>query len=297
MASHPTPQGIFRFLDLPPELRLQVYEAITFPLHNHSISRLQSGLNKASWQPPPPDQGYESSITLITPRFPVELILTCRLVNKEASPILARKAIDHAHQPLRYIVDYSAAYSMASPDDDTNCLRTLLGFENIPIDDDASESLRRLLSHCAPYLSRTHPNPLPLPLLLHPQNLPQPQAPTKHPLPIELTIPHNPGVIYGPEVLTLVATLGWLQGDDPQRRMVFVLKSPLPETRIHENIPVGESSEFARRLLRIVPKDLDAGGDDRRGTFVRFLEEGAFEEHVEGLGWSDGGAVGVGGTD
>lgn len=76
-----------------------------------------------------------------------------------------------------------------------------------------------------------------------------------------------------------------------------MLKSPLPETRIHENIPVGESSEFARRLLRIVPKDLDAGGDDRRGTFVRFLEEGAFEEHVEGLGWSDGGAVGVGSTD
>lgn len=111
MASNTVPEHSFRFLDLPAELRCYVYENIEFPTTWHTLDRTQAFLDKGEWSVPPKAQIYDSRVTLIRPHAPLEILMTCYFVHKEARPILKRKMEHCKSQPLRYLVDLSAAFA------------------------------------------------------------------------------------------------------------------------------------------------------------------------------------------
>jgi hypothetical protein len=87
----------FRFLDLPPELRLMVYKEID-PHTRHY--RLKDPAFQPNSDDIPP-----SYITLVTKSLPVALLATCRLINAEAAPILAPKLKKLRKEAPHFIVD------------------------------------------------------------------------------------------------------------------------------------------------------------------------------------------------
>jgi hypothetical protein len=93
-----TPQP-FRFLDLPPELRCRVYELIDIPSTRHILDKNQFRLYRK----------VRPRLTLIKSRGPLEILLVCRLIIREASPILKRKTEDCYRQPSRYLMNYGNA--------------------------------------------------------------------------------------------------------------------------------------------------------------------------------------------
>ncbi|KAH7074389.1 hypothetical protein BKA63DRAFT_595851 [Paraphoma chrysanthemicola] len=104
----------FRFLDLPVELRMIVYESVGFSSRKRILEKSASGLKDYFW-PPGPEGASESSITLIVPTMSLGLLSTCRSVHKEAKDIFAKKLAALRKLPMRYIVDWSAAVALMSP--------------------------------------------------------------------------------------------------------------------------------------------------------------------------------------
>jgi hypothetical protein len=101
----------FRFLDLPPELRLMVYEYISIEKHRHVLTRAESGLSNDKWPSTFPSQ---STITLIRPSLPVALLRTCHVIKNEATPILEEKWTSLAKQPLQFLVDYASLIALTA---------------------------------------------------------------------------------------------------------------------------------------------------------------------------------------
>ncbi|KAH7087443.1 hypothetical protein FB567DRAFT_579539 [Paraphoma chrysanthemicola] len=98
-----TPES-FRFLNLPKELRLLVYEHIDRPRHHQKV--------------PIPSLGKDAYITFITPFYkpPVPaIILVCRLVHDEAGAILkkTRRWKHHSIDVARIIIPAAYATRMA----------------------------------------------------------------------------------------------------------------------------------------------------------------------------------------
>jgi hypothetical protein len=95
MASQP--KGNFRLLDLPMELRLILYELLPVTSRHCTLKF-------------PPQNSFglrmrEMAITLVIRSLPVALLATCKLIKKEATPILERKLNQLRTGPMRLIVD------------------------------------------------------------------------------------------------------------------------------------------------------------------------------------------------
>ena len=104
MASQP-----FRFLDLPKELRLMVYEFIPVATRHHVLRDFtfrdpHTNLRVRLFTPTDPEA--VSTVTLVTKSLHVTCILsTCRLIHDEAKVVLAKKLDKLKSDPLRLIVD------------------------------------------------------------------------------------------------------------------------------------------------------------------------------------------------
>jgi hypothetical protein len=265
MASATVNQQPFRFLDLPAELRCWVYENIEFPTTWHVLDRTLAFINKRDWPVPPKAQVYESRVTLIRPHTPLEILMTCRLVNEEAHPILKRKAEYCGFQPIRYLVDYSAAWALVGA---SSALRSCLGVADGGIGRRENNAVRNFLQMCALYLSRTR----------------RTQNGLRGVQTIEMTITHQREIVYGMEVLDTILWLQELKYDSPTR-LVVIYKSPLPRTQLLGNTEIRDWGDFEELLLRMIPREPGIGDqvNSERGVFVRPLEEEAFGKHVEGL--------------
>jgi hypothetical protein len=90
----------FRFLDLPVELRCMVYEAIEVTTRKEilDVSKTYDTLEEGS------------SITMLRGALERSILATSHLVNKEASPIMARKIQMMANEPVRFLVSWHVAW-------------------------------------------------------------------------------------------------------------------------------------------------------------------------------------------
>jgi hypothetical protein len=83
-----------------------VYECIEIEASRHALLQTEAG--KDLWWPEVPG----SSITFIRPRIPLDILRTCRLVNKEAAPIFQDKLKEMELLPTRFLVSWSALGSL-----------------------------------------------------------------------------------------------------------------------------------------------------------------------------------------
>ncbi|KAL5119096.1 hypothetical protein ACEQ8H_003020 [Pleosporales sp. CAS-2024a] len=98
----------FRFMDLPPELRLMVYEYVADDIHmkRHVLTRDEAGLPQQAW--PSNLDSSPSSIELLRSALPMSMMRVCRQVHKEVNPIMAVKVAELKKTPLYFQVDYPA---------------------------------------------------------------------------------------------------------------------------------------------------------------------------------------------
>jgi hypothetical protein len=97
----------FRFLDLPKELRLMVYERIT-PATHRSVVKHQSvtKLDPATANRNDGAKGSEPSMMVICKTLDVALLATCSQIYHEARPFLAPKLQELMVEPVRLLMDY-----------------------------------------------------------------------------------------------------------------------------------------------------------------------------------------------
>jgi hypothetical protein len=155
----------FRFLDLPPELRLMVYKEI-YPHTRHY--RLKDPVFQPNSADIPP-----SYITLVAKSLPVALLAICRLINAEAAPVLAPKLKKLRKEAPHFIVD-SASYVSLTHEDDSiaeqvvnygdgdfswdphYASRLELGSVYISKDDAGFDAVRAFVKKCAEYRAWRH---------------------------------------------------------------------------------------------------------------------------------------------
>lgn len=282
----------FRFLDLPAELRCRVYEYIEFSSTWHTLDRAHALINTKDWPIPPRAQVYDSRVTLIQPYTPlaIDILVTCHLINKEARPILKRKVEHCRAQPVRYLVDYSAAWAIVKG---SRALGSCLGVaDRDPFRRRENRAVRSFLQTCALARSRTRQTPDGT------QNGTQDefrngtqdgtlngtQNGFRRIRTIEITITHKSEIVYGRELMDTMTWLCALKYYSPHR-LVFIYKSPLPKISTLPTTQMIDSNVFEEQFLRTIPREPDNIDQAGPGVFVRPLREEAYGTHVAGLGF------------
>jgi hypothetical protein len=92
-----------KFLDLPAELRLMVYERLNSRTHHYCVK--QPDENPV--QQPREKASEDIRGAVIIKSFPVAILATCRVIHKEATPILAGKLQQLAQTPVRIIMSFA----------------------------------------------------------------------------------------------------------------------------------------------------------------------------------------------
>jgi hypothetical protein len=145
-------------------------------------------MDKRSWPVPPKAQVYDSRVTLIRPHTPLEILMTCHAMNEEARQILKRKMERCRFQPVRYLVDYSAARALVEA---AGPLRSCLGMADGIMSRYGNRLVKNFVQRCALYLSQTR----------------RTQNGLRGVRAIEMTITHKRGILCGMEVME---TMTWL---------------------------------------------------------------------------------------
>jgi hypothetical protein len=220
-----TTEHPFRFLDLPPELRCCVYNHIDSPTICHTLDRVDSHIEENYWPISPKEQIYDSRITLIKPPNPrlIDILLTCRLINEEARPILKRRI----EMPVRYLVEYSAARAILSYG---GILRTCLVVAALSsAHGNESVCTRTFLNTCQLAISQTR----------------RTMDRTRCPRTIEMTINHKNDVTYGKEIRETMRLIGDLRYYwHRPARLVIVYRSPLLTIQTRGNSPSAIEASF-----------------------------------------------------
>lgn len=206
-------------------------------------------------------------MNLVRLHTPVNILMTCHLVNKEARPILERKTARCRLQPLRYLVDFSAAWALVEP---LGLLRSCLGLPNESISRWEPKAVKKFLQGCRFYLSQTR----------------QTQNGRQGVQTIEMTINHKSGITYGREVIQTMTWVGQVKDyQDSPTQLVVIYKSPLPRFWQRGNTQIEEPDDLEESFLQEIPREPEQGDQTspQHGVFVRPLKEEAFEKHLEVL--------------
>jgi hypothetical protein len=125
----------FRFLDLPKELRLMVYDNITTTTHRYTFKYSPS-------VPMAFGQAQPSSITVTMKSLPLAILRACKFVHEEASLIMSAKLLQLEQEPIRVETDIDTLIAFCRP--------SPLKVANFPV-------LRYIRDRCLPVLFHTSP--------------------------------------------------------------------------------------------------------------------------------------------
>jgi hypothetical protein len=158
--------------------------------------------------------------------------VTCRLVHEEARPTLQRKVEHCKAQPVRYLVDYSAARALVSP---SSALRGCLGVADGRESKRENEVVQAFFHLCRVAVSSTR----------------RTRSGVRA---IEMTITHMSEVVYDREFLETMMVLGMLTYYS-LTRLAVVYKIPLPRIQIRGEAQARDSSDLERQLLHEIPRE------------------------------------------
>lgn len=78
-------------MDLPAEIRVLVYENISFPIAVNTLDTTQTLIGTQGLEAYQGNRSYDTRLILIRPLGPLEFLMTCQLIYKEARPIFERE--------------------------------------------------------------------------------------------------------------------------------------------------------------------------------------------------------------
>jgi hypothetical protein len=247
------------FLDLPAELRCMIYSCISFPSIHHTLLRSDVKMGSEAW-PSPPFGAPESSITIILPDISIAIMLVCRLITKEAYPILLSKIQRLREQPIRYVADLCAVRAMFSYSGPT---ALCVGFGRWRLKQTSGGKGGAFGKLCFSHLV-----------------VDRDQA-TERVRDISLTVPHVRGLTYGPEVLALKQP----HLRDPRNKRVERVEisyvTPLPDFLLARERDVRSGVEFERGLIKGPTSGEEEGGPAYAD--MRPMSEEDFAKHVAAL--------------